>query len=336
MNTRRVFLTASAGALSASATTPPRSAMGLATTCYMTVRRFKDTIEFLEHCHSLGAGGIQASLASTTPEYLSKLRRMAEQYGMFIEVMAGLPRSDGDTAFERTLVAAKEAGALCVRSACLGGRRYETFATLEDWKQFVANSHQAIRRALPLAEKHKVQWALENHKDWTTEEFVALLKQYSSEYLGVCLDTGNNIALLDDPMELVETLAPYAVSTHLKDMAVEEYPDGFLLAEVPFGEGMLDIPRIVQIIAKARPKTKMTLEMITRDPLKIPCFTPKYWATFPNMPASRLARIMAMVRKARVTKPIPMLSTLPPKAQMQWEEDNVKACLNYARNRMAL
>ncbi len=335
MNTRRVFFTASAGALAAAAT-PPRSAMGLATTCYMTVRRFKDTVEFLEHCHSLGAGGIQASLTSTAPEYVSRLRRMADQYGMFIEVMAGLPRTGGDTAFERTLVAAKEAGALCVRSACLGGRRYETFSTLEDWKQFVASSHQAISRAVPLAEKHKMPWALENHKDWTTGEFAALLKQYSSEYLGVCLDTGNNMALLDDPMELVESLAPYAFSTHLKDMAVEEYPDGFLLAEVPFGEGMLDMQRIVQIIAKARPKTKMTLEMITRDPLKIPCFTGNYWATFPGMPASRLARMISMVRKARVRKPIPLLSTLPPKAQMQLEEDNVKACLNYARTRMAL
>ena len=30
------------------------------------------------------------------------------------------------------------------------------------------------------------------------------------------------------------------------------------------------IPKIVKIIA-ARPATKMTLEMITRDPLKVPC-----------------------------------------------------------------
>lgn len=333
MSTRRTFLAALAAPL-AGAASP--SKMGIATTSYLSVRRPKDTLEFLEYCHSLGAGGIQASLASQAPDYLRNLRQKAEQYGMYIEVMAGLPRSDADEAFQKTLAAAKEAGALCVRSACLGGRRYETFNTPDDWKQFVANSHQAIGRGVPLAEKAGMPWALENHKDWTVEEFVAILKRYSSGHLGVCLDTGNNISLLDDPMEVVERLAPFAFSTHLKDMAVEEYADGFLLAEVPFGEGMLDMPRIVKTIAQARPQTRMTLEMITRDPLKVPCLSEKYWVTFPDASARRLSKTLRMVRKARVTRPLPMLSTLPKQAQWQLEEDNVKACLHYARERMAL
>ena len=50
---------------------------------------------------------------------------------------------------------------------------------------------------------------------------------------GGCVDTGNNISLLDDPMELIEGLAPYAISTHIKDMGVEPWKDGFLLSELP-------------------------------------------------------------------------------------------------------
>lgn len=315
---------------------PPRSQMGLATTCYMTVRRFRDTFEFLEHSHALGAGGIQAQLTDTSPDYLRKLRAQADKYGMWIEVMAGLPRTGNDEAFGRLLAAAKQVGALCVRSACLGGRRYETFPSMDEWKTFVTNSHAALERALPMAEKAGVAFAIENHKDWTVDEMVAILKKYSSEKLGVCLDTGNNMALLDDPMEVVERLAPYAISTHLKDMAVAEYPDGFLLAEVPFGEGMLDMAKIVKTIQVARPATKMTLEMITRDPLRVPCLTDKFWATFAGPDARRLARMLRTVRTARSTKPIPMLSPLPPRAQLQLEEENVRLCLNYARERLAL
>ena len=81
----------------------------------MTARRPHDTYEFLEYCHSLGAGGIQASLASLDPTYLKKLRARAEQLGMYIEVMAELPKQDDTSAFERTVRAAKDAGALCVR-----------------------------------------------------------------------------------------------------------------------------------------------------------------------------------------------------------------------------
>lgn len=268
MHTRRSFLAASSAAAFAQT---PSTKMGVATTCYLTVRRPKDTLEFLEHCHSLGAGGIQASLSNTTPEYLKTLRGKLESYGMWIEVMSGLPRPGNEEAFARTLAAAREVNALCIRSACLGGRRYETFPTMDDWKKFVATSHAALEKAVPMAEKARVTFTIENHKDWTVDELLAILKKYSSERFGVCLDTGNNISLLDDAMEVVERLAPYAVSTHIKDMALEEYPDGFLLAEVPFGTGYLDIPKIVKIISAARPATKMTLEMITRDPLKVPC-----------------------------------------------------------------
>jgi sugar phosphate isomerase/epimerase len=290
----------------------------------MTVRRPRDTYEFLEHCHSLGAAGIQASLTSLEPAYLEKLERRAKDLGMYVEVMAPLPRTE-TTRFTDTIAAAKKIGALCVRSACLSGRRYETFSSLDEWKKFVEDSKAALARAIPVAEKHKMPFAIENHKDWTVDELVSILKSYSSPYFGVCLDTGNNIALLDDAMELVERLAPYAISTHIKDMGVDSYDDGFLLSEVAIGDGMLDIPKIVSIIEKAKPGTKMSLEMITRDPLRVPVLTDKYWATFPDRNGLVLARILRTVRDKR-TK-LPVLSTLPREEQAKVEEENVRKCL---------
>jgi 3-oxoisoapionate decarboxylase len=293
---------------------------------------FKDTIEMLEYCHSLGAAGLQATLSSLEPDYLKRLRARADEFGMYFEVQGGLPRQDA-ALFERQVAAAKELGARCIRSACLGGRRYETFGSLADWEKFTADSHAAIERAIPIVEKHRVPLALENHKDWTVDEMEALLKKYGNEYLGVCLDTGNNMALLDDPMETVRMLAPYAVTTHIKDMAVEEYQDGFLLAEVALGQGMLDMKAIIQTIVAARPKASMTLEMITRDPLKIPCLTEKYWATFPNRNGKYLAAALARVRK-HATK-LPAVSDLPREAKLQREEQNIRQSMSYFRDRLS-
>lgn len=333
--TRRVFLSTAAGSL-AVAVPPaaPRTAMGVATTSYMTVRRPKDTLEFLEHCRALGAGGIQASLTSLDPAYLDSVRRSAEESGMFIEVMTGLPRQDA-AQFERTIEAARRVGALCLRAAC-GGRRYEDFDTLEARRKFEADTRAAIARAVPLLEKHRIAMGVENHKDWTVDEQVALLKEFSSPYMGACLDTGNNIALLDDPMDVVEKLAPYAVSTHIKDMAVDEYPDGFLLSEVPLGEGMLDLKRILATIRAARPQTRMSLEMITRNPLQIPCLTHKYWITMPERSARYLARTLKMVRERRKQGGLPRLDGLDRAAQLRLEEDNVKQSLHYAREQLGL
>ena len=128
--TRKQFLLAAA-AVASPLRAAPRTQMGVATTCYLTAWRPRDTFEFLEHCQGLGAGGIQANLSSTEPAYLARLRDRAGQAGMYLEVMIGLPREDA-AAFERTVVAAKEVGALCVRAACLGSRRYETFTALDD------------------------------------------------------------------------------------------------------------------------------------------------------------------------------------------------------------
>ena len=75
-----------------------------------------------------------------------------------------------------------------------------------------------------------------------------LVKRVESEHIGVCLDTGNSIALLEDPMEVVEALAPWALTTHIKDMAVREYERGFLLAEVPLGTGFLELTRMIQVL----------------------------------------------------------------------------------------
>ena len=298
----------------------------------LPIHRFTDTVALLDYCHSLGAAGIQAGLTSLDPAYVKNLRAKADEYGMYLELQAPLPKQD-TTLFEQHMAAAKELGARCVRSVCLGGRRYETFNTLADFQKFDADSRTWIARALPVAEKYRVPLAIENHKDRTADELAGLMKSYSSEYLGVCLDTGNNIALLDAPMDVVRTLAPFALTTHIKDMAVASYPDGFLLSEVPLGQGMLDMKAIVQTISAARPKSNMVLEMITRDPLKIPCLTDRYWATFPNRSATYLAHALALVRDH--ASKLPMVSDLPQEAKLRREEDNVRQSLAWFREHVA-
>jgi 3-oxoisoapionate decarboxylase len=161
------------------------------------------------------------------------------------------------------------------------------------------------------------------------------LKRYSSEWMGVCLDTGNNLALLDDPYQMVEKLAPFAFSTHIKDMGVAASNEGFLLSEVVLGDGFLDMKRIVETIRRHQPKVRLQLEMITRDPLSIPCLTDKYWATFPDRNGLFLARTLALVKQSERGK-LPVMTGLTPGAAKTAEAENVKKCLAYARQKLAL
>ena len=99
---------------------------------------------------------------------------------------------------------------------------------------------------------------------------LSILKRIDSKWVGVTVDTGKNMSLLEDPLETARAFAPYATAVHLKDVGVEAYEDGFLLAEVLFGEGCLDLEAVADAIRTLRPKVRFTLEMITRRPAEDP------------------------------------------------------------------
>ena len=65
----------------------------------------------------------------------------------------------------------------------------------------------------------------------------------------------------------------------------------------PLGEGILDMRAIVDTIRRAKPDVHFSLEMITRDPLQVPCLTEKYWSTFQEVPGVDLARTLARETK---------------------------------------
>jgi 3-oxoisoapionate decarboxylase len=338
--TRRTFLSSAAAATPLLTATggfaaPPKSAMGIATTSFMTYGKYREPLSFLDRCHALGAAGVQVLLPSDAAE-LKKIRARAEELGMYIEGMAPMPKSNDTAAFEAALKNAKEAGAVAVRTGTSGGRRYEKWNSLNDWKAFVEESTSAVSKVPAIADRVKMPVGMENHKDWTIEEELALMKKYGGEYFGTLLDFGNNIALLDSPESILE-LAPYAKMCHVKDMAVQPYPLGFLLSEMPLGEGMLDLKKICDAVRRANPAAKFSLEMITRDPLKVPCLTDKYWITFPDRNGLYLARTLAMVEKeSRKLQPLPVFSKMSKDSQLRVEEDNVKTCLNYAREKLSL
>jgi sugar phosphate isomerase/epimerase len=221
-----------------------------------------------------------------------------------------------------------------VRAAMLSGRRYEQFNRAEDYARFARQAKVSLELAEPVVRREKIRLAVENHKDFRVDELLELLRAIGSEQIGVCVDTGNNMALLEEPAHVVAALARHAFSVHLKDMGVEEYAEGFLLAEVPLGQGVLDLKKVVATLRKANPKVRLNLEMITRDPLKIPCLTEKYWATLARVPGHDLARMLALVRRRQKKEPLLRISPLSATKQREVEEKHVRASMEYGRKEL--
>lgn len=140
---------------------------------------------------------------------------------------------------------AKAIGAGVMRICC-GGRRTRPAS----WPEHKARLLPILREVLRPAEDAGVVLAIENHIDLLADELVELLEEIQSGWLGVCLDTVNNLRLLEDPMAVVAKLAPFTRATHLKDcVAWRGSPGDFAFwPSVPLGHGIIDIPEVLRLL----------------------------------------------------------------------------------------
>ena len=298
---------------------------------------FLNAIDLLEHSHEIGAGGIQVVVRDWNADFVKKVRERREKLGLYLEGSVGMPKNPEDLArFETDIRSAKEAGAQVVRTVCSAGRRYEIFHSLQAFQDAKEKAMTSLRLAEPVMRKLKVKLAVENHKDWRAPELAEMMKQLSSEWIGVTLDFGNSMSLLEDPFEVAQHLAPYAFTTHVKDMGVDEYADGFLLSEVPLGEGILDLAKTIALCRQHNPGITLNLEMITRDPLEVPCLTEDYWSTFEGLPGSELARTLRMVKQHRFKPALPRVSNLTDEERLAFEENNIIASFAYSKTTLGL
>jgi sugar phosphate isomerase/epimerase len=297
--------------------------------------------DFLGYFHSLGFGVAEgARPASNDAADIKAFRARVEEYHMRVILDVGYPRDEaGLPEFEANVKMAKEAGAISLHAA-MTARRYEEFADFPTFKASFERNQKCIALAEPILRKYQMRLALENHKGWRSPEQAAWLKRLSSEYVGVHFDFGNNVSLCEDPKDTMNTLLPYIFNSHIKDMAVEPYEDGFLLSEVPLGEGFLDIKGMVATLQKKDPNMAFDLEMITREPLQIPVFTDKYWVTFDDqyspLPGRDLAHVLEIVHKNKPKGVVPHTAGLSPADFLKLEDDCVAKSIDYARKNLSL
>jgi 3-oxoisoapionate decarboxylase len=144
----------------------------------------------------------------------------------------------------------------------------------------------------------------------------------------------NNVSLIETPQQTVETLAPFALFVSFKDIGVDFYDQGILLSEVPLGEGHFDLPAFVASMQMRNPKMLFQLEMLTRDPLKVPIFTDQYWKVFDQqspVPPQDLAMLIGWVRSHPPRQPLPKTTGLDAAGILALEDALNLRSIEYAR-----
>jgi len=202
----------------------------------------------------------------------------------------------------RGLRTAKSVGATSMR--CYLGSSDDRFGAADGRppqpiEKLMESTIQVFKSVRGAAQDLNVKIALENHAgDMQAREVRTIVEEAGKDYVGACLDTGNPMWVAEDPLLALEVLAPYVVTTHVRDSAICEHPRGAAAQWVALGDGCIDFAQFMARYRELCPQAGMQLEIITgRPPRVVPYLEPEFWNVLPHANAGEFARFAALARK---------------------------------------
>ena len=121
-------------------------------------------------------------------------------------------------------------------------------------ERHIESTVQVLRNMRSKVMDARLKIAIENHAgDMQARELKTLIEGAGRDFVGVCLDSGNPLWTLEDPHLTLETLHPYVLTSHVRDSAVWQVPEGAAVAWVRMGEGNVNIDDYVRKYAGSVP-----------------------------------------------------------------------------------
>ncbi len=174
-------------------------------------------------------------LQSYDDTYLSKIRQYVEERGMALPMMCYSPdftvpekeRRENEVRKQKEIIrATAQLGGKFTR--VLSGQKRPGISVADGVSMVV----DCIERCLPEAEKYGITLVMENHyKDgyWQHPEFAQkmdifldIVRQIDSPFFGIQFDPSNTIVANEDPLMLLEEVAPRVKTMHASDRYVEK------------------------------------------------------------------------------------------------------------------
>ena len=269
-----------------------------------------DAFQMLDYAAGMSLDNVHFSergnFASLDPEYLRRLKAHADSLGLTVEVgMGSFNRyavsfkpelGSGEQQLADMIDAATIMGSPVVR--CFMGMEVDRTGKVPFAEQ-VAECMRTLRAVAPKAREAGIRIGVENHGgvDLLARELRDLIKSVGTDVAGACLDTGNPAYGAEDPLLSAEILAPYVVTSHVRDTRIWADERGAQAQWAPLGQGNVDLPGVLAILQEKAPQVPVDLEIITgRAPKALPYFdrSGPFWAVYPQMLAQDFARFVAL------------------------------------------
>jgi sugar phosphate isomerase/epimerase len=299
-----------------------------------------DPFEYLDYAGKQGANLVHFSeirfIGSLDPGNLRKVRAHAEKLGIALELgmrsicptSKAFDASQGtaEQQIERMLVAAKTLGSSIVR--CFVGTSNDRTGSIPI-EGHIENTIKVLRTVRAKVIDSGLKIAIENHAgDMQGRELKTLIEGAGKDFVGACLDSGNPLWVLEDPHVTLETLAPYVLTSHVRDTIVWRIPEGAAVQWVRMGDGNIGIDTYLKRYLELCPGKALTLEIIVTGPRKYPYFDPRFWDGYRSVLASEFARFVSLADKGMAPPAAPVV----PKEQIpQRQKEDLEASITWLK-----
>ena len=321
MTSRRALLAAGAAALAArraQAATGGGVKFGL--DLFSLRSQGWSAIEYLDFCGKRGIRVVHFSeirfLGGLETENLKRVRTRAEGLGIEVEIgmlsicptstLFDKTKGTAEEQLTRMAAAAQTVGSPIVR--CVLGSSADRTGPL-GIEGHIENTVRVLRNVRSRVMDAGLKIAIENHAgDMQAREVKTLIEEAGKEFVGSCLDSGNPLWTIEDPHLTLETLAPYVLTSHVRDTAVWETPQGAAVAWTRMGEGNIGIEDYIREFAAKCPGRPLSLEIIVTGPRSFNYRDPKFWDAYRRTPAWEFERFVALAEKGKPREAPPRLT----------------------------
>jgi sugar phosphate isomerase/epimerase len=183
-----------------------------------------------------------------------------------------------------------------------------------------------------------VKIAVENHAgDMRAAELVELIEAAGKDFVGANMDSGNAVWALEDPLENLEILAPYALTTSLRDTSVWDSPAGVSIQWRAMGEGTVDQKKYFARFAELCPHVPVHIETISGFNLEVPFLKADFWKSYPELKAADFARFLALARGNKPVEPFKKPDGVDgKKADEDYQRGELERSIKYCKETLGL
>lgn len=285
------------------------------------------------------------ALESFEDKYLADIRRKAADAGLQIQLgtwsicpTSKTFKNKWGTAEEHLALGlrmAKTLGSPVLRVVLGSGEDRRTEGGIE---ARIADTVKVCQSQRSRAMDSGVKIAVENHAgDMQAWELVTLIEAAGKDYVGANMDSGNATWTMEDPLASLEILAPYVLTTSLRDSAIWESANGATVQWTAMGDGTVDVKKYFARFAELCPGVPVHIETISGFNRELEYLKPEFWKAWPKAKAGDLARFVALAKKGKPRDTWKAPAGVDRKqAEQDYQKSEIERSLRYCKEELGL